>query len=302
MPDRVIQILKLVCLVLAALVVFEIARTLPRMNILSGVAMPSLPTLASDSTNTAPAVSVGTNGVHGTNATKSTAAGTNKSGGVTGTNAVVAKSTNSAESNVVTAATVPNAETNAPAGTDKTNTVATEISNNVAVVTATNTATVTTANLIVTNSVTGTNDSNALAVAGTNLTAGAKMPHKGTNATASAMMRAGRGLGGRDAAPAELPVEVRARITRIYESEILGQVIRPMPMGLIGIAGDVAFLRSANGQTGLVKEGDSLGDLKLIQIGINRVLVESGGEKKELTIFDGYGSKSLLPAEKENPK
>ena len=68
----------------------------------------------------------------------------------------------------------------------------------------------------------------------------------------------------------------------------------------MGIAGDVAFLRSANGQTGMVKEGDSLGDLKLLRIGINRVLVEQGGQKKELTIFSGYGSDSLLPKEIPN--
>jgi hypothetical protein len=73
-----------------------------------------------------------------------------------------------------------------------------------------------------------------------------------------------------------------------------------MPMALLGIAGDVAFLRAANGQTGLVKAGDSLGGLKLVQIGINRVLVEEDGQKKELTIFSGYGSESLLPKQKDN--
>jgi hypothetical protein len=61
----------------------------------------------------------------------------------------------------------------------------------------------------------------------------------------------------------------------------------------------VAFLRTANGQTGLVKEGDSLGDLKLLRIGINRVLVEQDGQKKELMIFSGYGGESLLPKQNE---
>jgi hypothetical protein len=63
---------------------------------------------------------------------------------------------------------------------------------------------------------------------------------------------------------------------------------------LLGIAGNQAILRSAGGQTGLVKEGDSLDDLKLLRIGTNRVLVEQNGEKKELMIFDGYGGESLL--------
>ena len=101
---------------------------------------------------------------------------------------------------------------------------------------------------------------------------------------------------------AELSPETKARVDRIYESEIFGQVIRPQPMALMGIAGDSAFLRSPGGQTGLVKEGDSLGEIKLLRIGINRVLVEQAGEKKELTIFDGFGSESLLTKEKETPK
>ncbi|MEI9863341.1 MAG: hypothetical protein WDN00_02040 [Limisphaerales bacterium] len=59
---------------------------------------------------------------------------------------------------------------------------------------------------------------------------------------------------------------VQTRIDRITESEILGPVMHPLPMALLGIAGEVAFLRSSNGQTGLVKEGDSLGDIKLLRI------------------------------------
>ena len=33
---------------------------------------------------------------------------------------------------------------------------------------------------------------------------------------------------------------------------------------------------------------------KLLRIGINRVLIEQDGQQKELTIFSGYGSESLL--------
>jgi hypothetical protein len=72
-----------------------------------------------------------------------------------------------------------------------------------------------------------------------------------------------------------------------------------MPAGLLGIAGNVAFLRSDDGQTGLVKEGDNLGNMKLLRIGVNRVLVEQDGEKKELMIFDGYGGESLMPTKQE---
>ena len=101
---------------------------------------------------------------------------------------------------------------------------------------------------------------------------------------------------------AELPLPILARLDRITESEILGPIMRPLPIALLGIAGDVAFLRAANGQSGVVKEGDSVGTLKLVRIGINRVLVEEDGQQKELTIFSGYGSESLLPKPKENSK
>jgi hypothetical protein len=71
-------------------------------------------------------------------------------------------------------------------------------------------------------------------------------------------------------------------------------------MALLGIAGEQVFLRAPNGQTGLVKPGDSLGGVKVQKIGINRVLVEEDGEKKELTIFGGMGGESLMPTVKTN--
>jgi hypothetical protein len=85
------------------------------------------------------------------------------------------------------------------------------------------------------------------------------------------------------------------QIDRIKNSEILGAVPKPLPMALLGIAGDDAFLRGPNGQSGLVRVGEELGGVKLLQIGTNRVLVEHEGERKELTLFSGFGSDSLLP-------
>jgi hypothetical protein len=99
-----------------------------------------------------------------------------------------------------------------------------------------------------------------------------------------------------------LPPAVSARIDRITQSEILGQIIRPLPMALLGIAGQDAFLRAPNGQTGLLKEGESLGGVKLLRIGTNRVLIEHEGQQKELSVFSGFGSETLLPKEKENQK
>ena len=47
--------------------------------------------------------------------------------------------------------------------------------------------------------------------------------------------------------------------------------------------------------SGLLREGETLGDVKLLRIGTNRVLIEQQGQQKELTIFEGMGSDSLLP-------
>src|SRR5437868_15389887 len=90
----------------------------------------------------------------------------------------------------------------------------------------------------------------------------------------------------------ELPLPLQARVDRITDSEILGPVMHPLPTALLGIAGNAAFLRASNGQTGVIKEGDGLGSLKLVRIGTNRVLVDEDGQKKELTIFSGLGGES----------
>jgi hypothetical protein len=165
-----------------------------------------------------------------------------------------------------------------------------------------------------------TNFSTNLAVlksAGTNLISTNLLGRKGTNsprtntnmaATTNSrallahkprpmMMPGGTGFGGMPGMPGsqpELTPAIQARVDKIVSSEIFAPVMHPLPMALIGIAGDTAFLRTDSGQTGLVKLGDSLGDVKLLSISVNRVLVEQGGQKKELTIFDGYGSDSLL--------
>jgi hypothetical protein len=146
----------------------------------------------------------------------------------------------------------------------------------------------------------GTNVSITNLNSGTNLLAGAKTKSKRPNPGGPPGMMMG-GMGRGMALP-ELPPEIKARVDRVFESEILAPAMRPLPMGLIGIAGDVAFLRSASGQTGLIKEGDTLGDLKLVRIGVNRVLVEQAGQQKELMIFDGYGGTSLLPEKGKNPE
>ena len=81
------------------------------------------------------------------------------------------------------------------------------------------------------------------------------------------------------------PPAIQARVERITQSEILGAVIRPLPMALLGIAGHDAVLRSPSGQTGLLKEGEELGGGQAARIGTNRVLIEHEGQRKELTVF-----------------
>jgi hypothetical protein len=102
------------------------------------------------------------------------------------------------------------------------------------------------------------------------------------------------------AAPSDLPPAVQTRVEKIVQSEVFGQVVKPLPMALLGIAGKDAFLRGPDGQTGLVREGEELGAVKVLRIGTNRVLIEHEGQKKELTLFSGFGSESLI--EERRPK
>lgn len=93
---------------------------------------------------------------------------------------------------------------------------------------------------------------------------------------------------------ANVPPEIQAQIDRIQQSEILGPVPRPLPMALLGIAGDDAFIRTPTGQTSLMRQGDEVGGVKLLLISTNRVLIEYEGQKKELMIFSGFGSETLM--------
>ncbi len=104
---------------------------------------------------------------------------------------------------------------------------------------------------------------------------------------------------GKATRPPDVPTEVWSRIEKIIQSEIFGPIPRPMPMGLLGIGGKDAFIRAPNGQTGLVRVGEEFGGLKLLRIGVNRVLVEQEGQQKELTMFEGFGGESLMPKGKE---
>lgn len=318
MLERAIKVLRIACLVLAAAVAYELAQMAPRVNPLARVTIPALPTLPAGKTNTI------ADGANAAGSIKLAATGPNKTNEIIGTNGPSPKVTNAADTNstVVMAlkpttnsasreeanvAKTVNLGGTVPAGSNNIN--ALEASTNVPkgissaqVLTNAGTNLIKGTNLLPSLVAGGTNDSNSLASSGTgtNGSAAGRVRNGRNGSNGPAVIMAGMGPGGRGGVLPELAADIKARVDRVYESEILGQAMRPLPMALIGIAGDVAILRSASGQTGLVKEGDSLGDLKLLRIGINRVLVEQNARKQELTIFDGYGGTSLMPPEKNN--
>src|SRR5581483_9635460 len=271
-------LLKIVCGLVLALVIYRLALAIVHVNPLYHVTIPALPALASATTNSAaskmPTNAVATGTKNSTNAA-SKAATAAKTNAINSTNVVVA-STNVAD---LTRTNLANT-TNGPSG--KTNQV----------VLGTNSMALATNSLA--------QNSNALPIQ-----AGRK---PGSNAepmqTAGPNLPPGMlpGMPGMPGAGPVLPPPVQARIDRVIDSEILAPVMRPMPMALFGIAGKDVFFRAPNGQTGLIKEGEELGGVKLIRVGLNRVLVEEQGQQKELTIFAGLGSESLLSKQTNSPK
>ncbi len=285
MRDRGEQILRILCIVLAALMIYRVCLVI-KHGPLTGLNIPPMPHYVD--TN-AVANTAQTNGPAKTASNKSTS-GTNTAD----TNTVPVK--NGTNTVVAPAATLPNtnsATTNEPASNPTNAAIA-------AVPPGTNAMT------------------NAAAATGTNRIAG---PEKnGTNAVKIAKgampgsnggpvmvagvlppgFPGGPGMRGGPNKLPELPPLAEGRLNKIIVSEIFAPMMHPQPSDLMGIAGNYAFLRSSSGAMGMVKEGDSLGGLKLLKVGINRVLIEEDGEKKELMIFSGFGSETLMPKQKEN--
>ncbi len=351
--------LKIIYLILAVFVVFELAGIFIRWNPFRGVTLPEVPSLTA-STN-APAV-----GGHGTNpVATATVKGTNNPQPLAGTNAapiVIAAGSNSipssTHSNSIAHAETTKTGTNAVArlGISTNSAPSTNAVNNKTNLSISTTAAKTNAAPSATGANTNSPVPKMVAEHGTNAIPNVGMGAMKTNAESDVVARLETKLRGTNSAPAtnaadkgtnglasatgtntpvlkpdknqinvprgremagmnfnqppgksggDLSPAMQTRISKIVDSEILGPVIRPLPMALLGIAGEFAFLRSPSGQTGLVKEGDSLGELKLLRIGINRVLVEQNGQKEELMIFSGFGGDSLLstntPNENDHP-
>lgn len=285
MRERWEQILRILCLVLIALLIYRVCMVVKR-GPLTGLNIPAVPRLvetnvvASGTGTNAPARQTANKGTNGTNAiTVAAASGTNL--------------TNAGKASVVTASDTNGPATNKPAKTDT----------NVAIVaipsgtnSITNTAAIKGTNGIAGAAKNGTND--LAAARGKSGTNGA--PRMVASGNVPPGFPGGPGMpGGPNKAP-ELPPLIQGRINKIIVSEMFAQLMRPQPPELMGIAGNYAFLRASSGQTGIVKEGDSLGGLKLLEVGINRALIEEDGEKKELMIYAGLGSESLMTKPKEN--
>jgi hypothetical protein len=291
--ERAEPVLKILCLILAALVVYQLAGILIRWNPFRGVTVPELPALTARTNSPA-------DNTHGTNlAASATITGTNLTQLPPNTNtptAAIKANTNSISPPMAVVKgtnSIVHGDLGSTNANAETNVVAHQETKLSGIVSTPSTG----------SPDMGTNQVNSTNSAGTNVAPSLKPEMKVAN-TSSVPEIVGVNLNpfqppGKSGG--DLPPAIQTRIRRITDSEILGPAMRPLPMGLLGIAGDVAFLRTASGQTGLVKEGDSLGDLKLLQIGINRVLIEQDGKKKELTIFSGYGGESLLPKQKDNP-
>jgi hypothetical protein len=126
-----------------------------------------------------------------------------------------------------------------------------------------------------------------------------KAPEKSVSPGPAQRLPPGAAFGPAAGKPIALPSAVQARVDRIVQSEILGPVVRPLPMALLGIGGKDAVIRAPNGQTGLLREGEQLGGIKLLRIGTNRVLIEENGAQKELSVFSGFGSETLLSKERK---
>ncbi len=99
-----------------------------------------------------------------------------------------------------------------------------------------------------------------------------------------------------DAQPEPLPQSV----LDLADSAAFGKKPKPKPPSappdptLIGIAGASAFIKMPSGTVVPLELDGETDGIRLVKIGLNRVLIEQDGKTHELTIFSGLGSDSLL--------
>ncbi|PWU09413.1 MAG: hypothetical protein C5B50_27450 [Verrucomicrobia bacterium] len=295
MRDRIEPALRILCVGLGGLLLVQLALRVPHLFPLQGVQIPALPALAAAEIKTnapsdkEPAASVSsgsTNQASRNNATTTAATKGNQTNSPVSGKATP-QTNNAAQSTVAhtqTGPTGPTGPTNGP--------VAAKLP------LAGSTSHSATTNLLAAHT-TNSSSPSVASLSSSNKPAGSASNLVAKTTNDSKPREAGGRPGGRPGGPGAKPIELtpvaQAEVDRIVDSEMLGPVFHPMPLALLGIAGDMAFLRASSGQSGAVKEGDSLGAIKLVRIGINRVLVEEDGQKKELMIFEGTGGESLMP-------
>ncbi len=98
--------------------------------------------------------------------------------------------------------------------------------------------------------------------------------------------------------------ELPKSLATIAASGILGKapVKQKPPPALIGFVGDAAIIRSPGGREDLVRAGGEIDGVKVLEIGVNRVLIEYQNKKLELMVYAGQGGESLLPPKKAAPE
>jgi hypothetical protein len=269
MRERLEPALKGVCLLLGVLLLGQLGWLVPRLGLLRGVKIPALPGLASAAE--APGGGKGTNAI---------SASTTNIQSKSSTNAVASSSSNAVLS---ARKSLSSLSTNALAS-NPSNAALSSLKSPSSLSTNALASGPSNAVLSSLKSLSSLSPTNASAATNATAAGGPAAPRPGSGRSSRSPIKL-----------TDLPPALLARVDRVVDSELLGPVAHPMPTSLLGIAGNVAFLRGANGQSSVVKEGDNLGNIKLLRIGINRVLVEEEGQKKELMIFDGYGSETLLP-------
>lgn len=287
MHNRLALLFKGLCLLFGALMLVQLSRLAVWQNPLAGTVIPKVPAAAS--TN-APAENSQANSAASENASMVNSTSTNRANAIP-TNALTTATNIPSPTNLITTnlATAKASATNVGVTTGVSS--STNLSGPKS---ATNANSREMAGNSATNSP-ASSDTNAAhgSIAARNSRPNTAPPGVPPPPSARASMPSGRGMpGGMDMG---LPLMVQARIEQIIKSEILGMIMRPPPMALLGIAGKDVLFRSPTGQTGLMRVGEEMGGVKLLQIGSNRILIEQDGQKKELTIFEGLGGESLMP-------
>lgn len=285
MLNRFHQVFKLICLGFAALIALQLGRLAAWRNPLADVVIPKVAEAVSTNAPTQLA---------GANSAATNAVSTNRSGTqVATTNALADNAATTNAAPVGRGSTNAVASLNAPPHASGTNATVTNLA---AATAATNAVT----NKVATGPVAATNPGSNNAVASLAETRQKAMEMAKLNAASGGATRLPGGMSmpsgrrGPGMPNLSVPPFAQGRIDRIIQSEILGAVMRPPPMALLGIAGKDILFRDPNGQTGLLRVGEEMGGVKLLQIRPNRILIEQAGEKKELTIFEGIGSETLL--------